>query len=633
MSGYTVVDLETTGLDPFTSELLCVGIGDRVYPPDPGEAMLRRLMLTPGTVLVAHSNFDCRYVMLRGARLGKGVSFHDTKTLGWILDQTQPLDLESLTAKYVGYTPDKRLKQVAGRVMFRRDNDELVPIEEAPWDELAAYNRSDLRAESALYEALRSELRSKGLWQHFLKEEAEFSRLIVEIEATGMPFDREAALSMQATNDATIERLERSLVEVTGAPNFNVRSKDQVARFLYTDLWQQPVRLDIPRLVKMSKEEKLEIVQRLAPAGVRVQRVGRDYAYGAMWLDGMGLRPPKRDKKQKTARPSVSSKKLLVLHGANPWIQDYIGFSKHTKLQGYLRDWIARVHEGRLYGRFDQSGTATGRLSAREPNLQQVATDGPVRSLFRGPLFIGDYSQLEVRLAAHFSHDPVMMDIFESGRDMYGTLAAEAWGGPPTKENENRALMKTVYLGSQYGAAGETLAFVMAVAGIPGVTSAKADEWLKDLKRTLPRMFAWRQEVIAQAEKDGHVETLAGRRRQLASITSADWQKKGRAERQAVNTVVQGSAADIMRRSMLAARAVDPAVARMCLQVHDELIWVRGPEWHAEAAAELTRICETAHGFELSVPLEFEAKVAESWGEKGGGVPVLAHEHLEETVA
>jgi DNA polymerase I-like protein with 3'-5' exonuclease and polymerase domains len=633
VSAYVVVDIETTGKNALADELLCVGIGRRVYPAAEGRKMARALMLRPGTVIVAHTNFDLRWLMLEGARIASNVHYHDTKVMAWMLDGTQPLDLESLTAKYCGYVPDKRIKQIANAPMFRCDDGEYVPMADAPWDQLEKYNRSDLKAEGDLYEVLRDELRRRGLWHYFLVEEAPFSRLLIEMEAAGMPFDRDEALRMQATNDAEIERLERALVEVTGAPNFNVRSKDQVARFLYTDLWEQELRFPIPRILKKTKDEKRAIVEQLAPKGVRVTKVGRDYAYGAMWLDGMGLRPPKRDKKQKTPRPSVSSKKLLVLHGTNPWIQDYIGFSKHTKLQGYLRDWIERCHEGRLYGRFDQSGTATGRLSAREPNLQQVATEGAVRDLFRGPLFLGDYSGLEVRLSAHFSHDPVMMDIFATGGDLYGTLAAKAWGGPPTKANENRALMKVVMLGSQYGAAGETLAFVMAVAGISGVTPAKADAWLKDLKATLPRLFEWREEVIAQAEKDGYVETLAGRRRQLAGIDSADWQKKGRAERQAVNTVVQGSAADIVRRAMLAARDnVDPEAARMCLQVHDEIHWLREKRWNDDVAVTLTDICQHAHGFVLDVPLIFESGVAESWGAKGE-VPAAVHEALEETVA
>jgi DNA polymerase I-like protein with 3'-5' exonuclease and polymerase domains len=617
---------------------LCVGIGEKVYPAEEGRKMARRLMVRPGTTIVCATNFDLRWLMLEGAKLGKNVSFHDTKVLGWMLDGTQQLDLESLTQRYCGYTPVKALKQRAGRVMFDRmasslGVEELVPIEEAPWDELSAYNRSDLKAEADLYEALRAELKRTGQWSHFLKEEAPFSRLLVEVEAAGMPFDREAAVEMLTDTDGEMSRLKQQLVEMTGAPNFNPGSGEQVARFLYTEVWEQDVRFPIPRILGMSKEDKRAAVERIAPPRVRVTKVGRDYAYGVLLLDGMGLAPPKRDKKQKTPRPSVSSKKLMVLYGSNPWVAGYIEWRKHQKLAGYLRDWIERVHEGKLYGRFDQSGTATGRLAAREPNLQQVAKESGVRGLFRGPLFIGDYGGLEVRISAHFSRDPVMVEIFASGGDLYGTLAAEAWGGEPTKENPNRALMKVVMLGSQYGAAGETLSMVMSLAGIP-TTPAEADGFLRDLKKTLPRMFEWRQEVIAQAEKDGYVETLAGRRRQLVGIKSADWQKKGTAERQAVSTKVQGSAADIVRRAMLAARqAVDPVVARMCLQVHDELLWVRGPEWCEEAATELTHLCETAHGFDLTVPLTFESKVAESWGEKGATpAHAGAYEQLQEIV-
>jgi DNA polymerase I-like protein with 3'-5' exonuclease and polymerase domains len=632
VSDYIVIDIETTGKNPLKDELLCVGIGSKVHPPEFGRKMAQKVMQRPGNVIVAHTNFDLRWLMLEGATLGPSVQYRDSKVMAWLLDGTQPLDLASLTQRYCGYTPKKVLRQVAGRVMFESDTVGLVPIEDAPWDELAAYNRSDLQAEGDLYEALRAALRKSGQWRHFLVEEAPFSKLLVEMEVAGMPFDSEAARVKLDCTNADMERLERALVDVTRAPNFNLRSGDQVARFLYTEMWEQDIRFPIPRILGMSPEDKRAAVEAIAPPRVRVHKVGRDYAYGKLWLDGLGLKPPKRGKKQKTPRPSVSGKTLAVLYGENPWIAEYVEWKKLDKLAGYLRDWIAREHNGKLYGRFDQSGTVTGRLAAREPNLQQVATESDVRDLFRGDLVIGDYGGLEVRISAHFSGDPVMLDIFRSGGDLYGTLAANAWGGPADKTNEGRGLMKVLMLASQYGTGAETVATLLALAGMKGYTVQKAGGVLRDLERTLPRLFEWRQEVIAQAERDGHVTTIGGRRRDLAGINSAAWEKKGKAERQAVNSMVQGSAADIVRRAMLAARqAVEPAVATICMQAHDEILWTRGPEWDADVFPLLVDICQHGHGFELDVPLIFEAKVAQSWGDKDGSVGQIhagAYEHL-----
>jgi DNA polymerase I-like protein with 3'-5' exonuclease and polymerase domains len=888
VSDHVVIDIETTGNLPWEHELVSVGIGLNVHPPDKGRGLARMLMSRPGTTIVAHTNYDLRWLMLDGARLGPDVHYHDTKVMAWLLDATQELDLESLAVRYLGYVPPKLIKKVQGRIMFQSSVG-LVPIEEAPWDELSAYNRSDLHAEADLYEALRAELRSSGQWRHFLTEEAPFSRLLVEMEVAGMPFDKAAAEAMQAETLEDMNRRERWLVELTSAPNFNLRSGDQVASFLYTDYWTQDVRFEIPRLNGKSPEEKREAVEAIAPERVHVTKIGRDYAYGEMALDGLGLKPPKRGKKQKTARPSVSGKTLAVLYGENPWISEYVAWRKLDKLSGYLRDWIAREHEGRLYGRFDQSGTVTGRLSAREPNLQQVATEGTVRGLFRGDLVVGDYGGLEVRISAHFSGDPTMSGIFHDGGDLYGTLAANAWGGPADKSNEGRGLMKVLmlacpapdvrlltrdlrwvaagdlrpgdqlwtvdehlndeqttgrgrarryrpgevvrsfltikervrvnletgesvicsddhpwlaarkngkfkqrwvrardltdewsvrrcfspwsaedtreagwlagfldgegnigggkcrrggvsatqvvgptadrmvealkrygtvsvdrqhraphqeritarllhglgpantaeflgrvrperlirnfdltggvafgnlvkvvsveplgpgeiqsiettthtYIGegfpmhnTQYGAGPEQISVLLAIAGMKGYTPQKAGLLLKDLERTLPRLFEWRQEVIWEAERNGYVTTLAGRRRHLAGLRSAGWEKRGKAERQAVNSKVQGSAADIVRRAMLRARAeVNPEKAIIVLQVHDEILWERGPAWDASVFSTLVDICQNGHGFELDVPLVFEAQVAESWADKSGDagqVQAGAYAHLQE---
>jgi DNA polymerase-1 len=212
-----------------------------------------------------------------------------------------------------------------------------------------------------------------------------------------------------------------------------------------------------------------------------------------------------------------------------------------------------------------------------------------------------------------------MLEIFREGKDLYGVLAGNAWGGPGDKSNEGRGLMKVIMLGSQYGARGQKLSEILAIAGMRGYTAHKANALLKDLQNTLPRLFEWREEVIEEAKNLGYVTTLAGRRRQLAGIGSADWKTMAKAERQAVNSKVQGSAADVVRRAMLEIRRrVRPYEARILLQVHDEILLQREEQWVPEVIPVIQEICERGHGFDLIVPLSFEPAVVTSWAGKGG---------------
>lgn len=623
MADFTVIDIETTGNLPWTGDLVAVGVGKRVYRPEPG--IVAAAGALANGVVVAHTNYDLRWLCLSGeVALGDGLQFHDTKVMAWMDDSAQELALDDLARKYLRRVPKKPIRIRKGRVMFDlgiwrgTGVEHLMPIEDVPWMTMKAYNQSDIDIEARLYEVLRDRLQARGLWNQFLEEEAPFSRLLIEMETTGLPFDKAEAEKLLDSTGVTLASLRQRLADGTGAIEFNPASPDQVKAFLYAELWSQKVKFEIPRLNGLSKEEKALKVEAIAPEGVVVEKVGRDYAYGVQWLDGRGWKPLKRkDPVTGEMKVTASSKKLDVAYGDDPWVQDFVAFRRELKLEGYLKDWIESEHDGMLHGRFDQSGTISGRLSGREPNLQQVRKDSDVRTLFRGDLVVGDYAQLEARLAAHFSQDPFLLQVFNDERDLYGMLASEAWGGPDDKSNPNRDLMKIVWLASQYGARGDTLAQTMAEGGVRGYSGAQADSYLADIQATVPRMFEWREEVIAQARIDRQVVTIGGRPRALPDINSAAWQLRFGAERQAVNTLVQGSAADIVRRAMLAARqAVSPVVARICLQVHDEILWKRSRRFKAATLATLRRVCETEHGFALDVPLKFEVSIAESWADK-----------------
>lgn len=621
---YSVIDIETTGSLPWTGDLVAVGVGAKALRPEMGMRVAGRAMQGTG-VLVAHTNYDLRWLCLAGLTLGPDVQYHDTKVMAWMDDSAQELALDDLAKKYLRRTPKKPIRMRGGRVMFdiglwrgRPDLPKLVPIEDVPWPTMKAYNESDLKVEAALYEVLRERLQARGLWQKFLEKEAPLSKLLIEMEVTGLPFDRERAEALLVSTNATIDRLRASLAEGTGAIGFNPSSPPQVARFLYGELWSQDVKFAIPRLNGLSEDEKRVKIIDITPPGVEVTKVGRDYAYGVQWLEGRGWKAlKKKDPKTGEMRVTVSSKKLDVAYGDDPWIQEFVEFKREDKLRGYLEAWIEGVHDGMLHGRFDQSGTLSGRLAGREPNLQQVSKESDVRTLFRGDLVVGDYAQLEARIAAGLSGDEFMLDIFRNERDLYGVLAAEAWGGPEDKTNPNRDLAKVVWLASQYGARGDTLAQTMAEGGVRGYSGDDANRLLAEIMANVPRLFEWREEVIEQAREDGYVMTIGGRPRALPDITSASWQLRFSAERQAVSMLVQGSAADIVNAALLAARAaVKPNVARICLQVHDEILWKRGKAFTEITLAKLKRICENGTGYDLGVPLVFEVSIAESWADK-----------------
>lgn len=624
MSDFTVIDIETTASLPWKGELVAVGVGAKAWRPEDGMVEAGRLLQTDG-VVVAQTNYDLRWLCLAGLKLGPDVQCHDTKVMAWMDDSAQELALDDLAKKYLRRTPKKPIRTRGGRVMFdiglwrgRPDLPKLVPIEDVPWPTMKAYNESDLKIEGMLYEVLRERLQARGLWQKFLEKEAPLSKLLIEMEVTGLPFDRERALALLDDTRLTIAALRKVLAEGTGAIDFNPASHEQVKKFLYGELWSQDVKFDIPRLNGMSPEEKLEKVKAIAPPGVEVTRVGREYAYGVQWLDGRGWKPlKKKDPKTGEMKVTVSSKKLDVAYGDDPWVQDFVVFKREEKLRGYLEAWIEAVHKGMLHGRFDQSGTLSGRLAGREPNLQQVSKESDVRTLFRGALVVGDYAQLEARIAAGLSGDEFMLDIFRNERDLYGVLAAQAWGGPEDKTNEHRDLAKVVWLASQYGARGDTLAQTMAEGGVRGYSGDDANRLLNEIMAAVPRLFEWREEVIEQAREDGYVMTIGGRPRALPDINSAAWQLRFSAERQAVSMLVQGSAADIVNAALLAARdAVSPMVARICLQVHDEILWKRGKGFTSMTLDTLKKVCEQGTGFDLGVPLVFEVSTAESWADK-----------------
>jgi DNA polymerase-1 len=333
---------------------------------------------------------------------------------------------------------------------------------------------------------------------------------------------------------------------------------------------------------------------------------------------------------EKGKRPSTASPELLYMHAGDPWVHKLcLQYRKlNTLLTTFLTRWPEQAEGGRLYGRFNQTGTVTGRLSSSGPNLQNVPARGErgkqIRGLFRPPedhlLVVGDYDQLEMRLMAHFSEDRNLTRIFKDGLDPHLITAQGIFGQDIDPDGDERGIGKTLNFAMGYGAGPKKVAQVLSLAGYP-TTKEVAVGYLAEMSRHYRGFFAWKKHVMEKAKRTGNVATIGGNRRRLRSAfkDTANWKLVGYGERQAVNAIIQGSAADIIRRVMVAMDKQFPEL-ELLAQVHDELVWlVWRSLWNQEVADEMQRAAEKWHDFDLKVPLMFEPHAGDSWASAKSG--------------
>jgi DNA polymerase-1 len=272
---------------------------------------------------------------------------------------------------------------------------------------------------------------------------------------------------------------------------------------------------------------------------------------------------------------------------------------------------------GRLHTSFNQAATATGRLSSTNPNLQNIPIrtelGREIRAAFvaaPGKLLVGaDYSQIELRLLAHYSQDPLLLEAYRTGKDIHTLTAAEVFGVPPMLiDAEHRRRAKAVNFGIVYGLSPFGLAQQL------GIEQKEAKRFIEAYFARYAGVRVFIDRTLEQARKDGFVRNLFGRKRPIPDLQSKNPNLRGFAERTAVNTPLQGTAADLIKVAML---RLDREIrerelnAKLLLQVHDELV-LEVPEAEVEIVKSLVKECmEGAH--ELSVPLEVEVSVGVNW--------------------
>ena len=342
---------------------------------------------------------------------------------------------------------------------------------------------------------------------------------------------------------------------------------------------------------------------------------------GDVLFNGLGLPAPR---KTKGGQASTSQQTLEKLAGQHPVVDSILQYRKLEKMRSTYLDPLPRLvdPQGRIHTTFNQKATATGRLSSSNPNLQNIPVRGPLgkrmRSCFiAGPgrlLVSADYSQVELRVLAHVSQDPALLEAFRNGEDIHAHTAALVYDLPPDQVSpDQRRNAKTINFGLIYGMGAQKLAQELKIS------TTQAKDFIARYFERLQGLKEFYEGVEASARKHGFVTTLGGRRRLLPDINSASGQAAALARRQAINTVIQGSAADIIKLAMLAVarderlRELD---ARLLLQVHDELLLEVPADAAEEAGALVARLMQDVcpAGKELSVPLLVDWGTGHDWG-------------------
>ena len=338
---------------------------------------------------------------------------------------------------------------------------------------------------------------------------------------------------------------------------------------------------------------------------------------GEMLFDKMGLPAPK-----KTQRGySTSAEVLENLATEHEVCAKILEYRKYQKLESTYIDSLLNLQDaaGRIHSRFDQVATATGRISSAEPNLQNIPVRTELgrqirRAFIARPgcvLVDADYSQIELRVLAHMSGDETMIEAFREGQDIHARTAAEVYGVPLEQvTHEMRSASKAVNFGIVYGISDFTLAKNISVS------RKEAREFIERYFERYPGVKRYMDAAVAEGREKGYVTTLMGRRRYLPELASANFNLRSFGERCAMNSPIQGTAADIIKLAMI--RVADALrkggyKARLILQVHDELI-VEAPEDEQERVRALLKDCMEGVAA-LAVPLKTDISVGRDWRE------------------
>ena len=565
-------DTETEGLDPLTAGLVGLSFAIREqeawYVPVPAnreEATDIVLRLAPALQhpeiekVGQNIKFDILALRKYGVRV-KGPLF-DTMLAHYLLNPELRHGMDYLAETYLKYKTVP-IEDLIGPKGKKQASMRTVPIEQ-----IKEYAAEDADVTLRLKHYFAPLLKQEGLESLFFEMEMPLIYVLAEMEATGVKLDTNALKQSSEVLSQQLSTLEESIYDLAGQ-SFNINSTKQVGEILFD---------------KLKLDEKA--------------------------------------KKTKTGGYSTSEEVLEKIRGKHPIVDKLLEYRGIKKLLStYIDALPALIHPetGKIHTSFNQAVTATGRLSSTNPNLQNIPVRDElgreIRKAFIADdddciFFSADYSQIELRLMAHLSNDPHMVEAFCSGADIHAATAAKIYGIPVEEvTSDMRRKAKTANFGIIYGIS------VFGLAERLSIPRAESKELIDGYFQTYPRIKEYMEESIRVAKEKGYVETLFKRKRFLPDINSHNAIVRGYAERNAINAPIQGSAADIIKLAMIRIHQrfeAEHLKSRIILQVHDELNFnVRKEEF--DRVKEIVLDC-MEHVLQLRVPLIADCGEGKNW--------------------
>ena len=547
---------------------------------------LKPILENPALSKCGHNlKFDASILIRNGVKL-QGVVFdtllasqlvdartpsHNLDTLALLHLEHKMISFEELTADPNDPTPADEAEQLGG--LFEAEGTQRKTIDQVPLEKATIYAAEDTDITLRLYHFLMPKLKEIGITELVRNIESPLAPILAEMEYNGIVCDRDELKRQSGVIEKLVSDRQKEIHEIVGHP-FNIDSPHQLAPVLFDELGFKPVK--------------------------RTQ--GGKVSTDVTVLEALSLREDVNDPKTSVPRLIIEYRQYRKLQST------YL-----AQLQSAIDTRTDRIHT-HLY----QLTTATGRLKSDGPNLQNIPVRTEIgrqlRRAFRAPdghkLICADYSQIELRILAHFSEDESLIETFTEDLDIHTAVASQVFEMPTelvTRELRDKA--KTINFGIIYGVSPTGLS-----RRIKGMRVKEASALIDDYKTRFPGIDRFLQQCVQQASDHGYVTTLTGRRRAIPEIYATNRSRRSLGERLAINTVVQGSAADLMKAAMVHVQRridTDKLPMKMLLQIHDELV-LETPERLATEHAEI--VCEEMeNAMSLLVPLRTEAGIGDNW--------------------